>query len=33
LNRLTQAVLGDGGTIAYTWDAAGNLVAITVSGQ
>jgi YD repeat-containing protein len=33
LNRLTQAVLGDGRTIAYTWDAAGNLVAITVSGQ
>src|ERR1035437_11189817 len=24
LNRLTQAVLGDGRTIAYTWDAAGN---------
>ena len=33
LNRLTQAVLGDGRTIAYTWDAAGNLVQITVSGQ
>jgi YD repeat-containing protein len=33
MNRLTQAVLGDGRTIAYTWDAAGNLVAITVSGQ
>jgi YD repeat-containing protein len=33
LNRLTQAVLGDGRTIAYTWDAAGNLVAITVTGQ
>ena len=33
LNRLTQAVLGDGRTIAYTWDAASNLVAITVSGQ
>jgi YD repeat-containing protein len=33
LNRLTQAVLGDGRTIAYTWDAAGNVVAITVSGQ
>ena len=33
LNRLTQAVLGDGRTIAYTWDAAGNLIAITVSGQ
>ena len=32
-NRLTQAVLGDGRTIAYTWDAAGNLIAITVSGQ
>ena len=33
LNRLTRAVLGDGRTIAYTWDAAGNLVQITVSGQ
>jgi YD repeat-containing protein len=33
LNRLTQAVLGDGRTITYTWDAAGNLVGITVSGQ
>lgn len=33
LNRLTRAVLGDGRTIVYTWDAAGNLVAITVSGQ
>jgi YD repeat-containing protein len=33
LNRLTQAVLGDGRTIQYTWDAAGNLTQITVSGQ
>jgi YD repeat-containing protein len=33
LNRLTQAILGDGRTITYTWDAAGNLVQITVSGQ
>ena len=33
LNRLTRAVLGDGRTITYTWDAAGNLVQITVSGQ
>ena len=33
LNRLTQAVLGDGRTITYTWDAVGNLVQITVSGQ
>jgi YD repeat-containing protein len=34
LNRLmTCAVLGDGRTIAYTWDAAENLVQITVSGQ
>ena len=33
LNRLTQAVLGDGRTIAYTWDAAGNLIQVTVSGQ
>ncbi len=30
LNRLTQAVMGDGRTIQYTWDAAGNLVQITV---
>jgi YD repeat-containing protein len=33
LNRLTGAALGDGRTITYTWDAVGNLVAITVSGQ
>ncbi|MBZ5620067.1 MAG: hypothetical protein LAQ69_15285 [Acidobacteriia bacterium] len=33
LNRLTQAVLGDGRTIQYAWDAAGNLVGITVAGQ
>jgi len=33
LNRLTQAVLGDRRTVTYTWDAAGNLVQITVSGQ
>jgi YD repeat-containing protein len=33
LNRLTQAVLGDGRMIAYTRDTAGNLVAITVSEQ
>jgi YD repeat-containing protein len=33
LNRLTQAVLGDRRTIAYTWDATGNLVQIMVSGQ
>jgi YD repeat-containing protein len=33
LNRLTRAVLGDGRTITYTWDATGNLVQITVSGQ
>lgn len=33
LNRLTRAVLGDGRTVTYTWDAAGNLVAITVTGQ
>jgi YD repeat-containing protein len=33
LNRLMQAVLGDGRTITYTWDAAGNLVQIAVSGQ
>ena len=33
LNRLTQAVLSDGRTIQYTWDAAGNLVQVTISGQ
>jgi len=33
LNRLTQAVLSDGRTIQYTWDSAGNLVAIVVTGQ
>jgi YD repeat-containing protein len=33
LNRLLQAILGDGRTIQYTWDAAGNLVSITVTGQ
>jgi YD repeat-containing protein len=33
LNRLTQAALSDGRTVQYTWDAAGNLVQITVSGQ
>ena len=33
LNRLTQAVWSDGRTIQYTWDAAGNLVSVTVSGQ
>jgi YD repeat-containing protein len=33
LNRLTQAVLSGGRTIQYTWDAAGNLVQIQVSGQ
>jgi YD repeat-containing protein len=33
LNRLTGAAWGDGRTITYTWDAVGNLVAITVSGQ
>ena len=33
LNRLIQAALGDGRTVQYTWDPAGNLVGITVSGQ
>jgi len=33
LNRLTQAALGDGRTVQYTWDAAGNLVQITIVGQ
>jgi YD repeat-containing protein len=33
LNRLTQATLGDGRTVTYTWDLAGNLISITVTGQ
>ncbi len=33
LNRLTQATLGDGRTVTYTWDLAGNLVSIAVTGQ
>ncbi len=33
VNRLTQVATGDGRTIQYTWDAAGNLVQITISGQ
>ncbi len=31
LNRLVQAILSDGRTVTYTYDAAGNLVAVTVS--
>ncbi len=33
LNRITQVTMDDGRTIQYTWDAAGNLTQITVSGQ
>jgi YD repeat-containing protein len=33
LNRLIQVSMGDGGTIDYTWDAAGNLVGIAIKGQ
>jgi YD repeat-containing protein len=33
LNRLIQATLGDGTAIQYTWDAAGNLALITITGQ
>jgi YD repeat-containing protein len=33
LNRLTQVVLGDGRTVQYIWDLAGNLVQVTVTGQ
>jgi YD repeat-containing protein len=33
LNRLTQVSMDDGRTIQYTWDAAGNLSQITISGQ
>jgi YD repeat-containing protein len=33
LNQLTQATFADGRTIQYTWDPAGNLTQITVTGQ
>jgi YD repeat-containing protein len=33
LNRLTQVKLDDGRTVQYTWDAVGNLVQVTVTGQ
>jgi YD repeat-containing protein len=33
LNRLTQVSWGDGTTVQYTWDSAGNLAGITISGQ
>jgi YD repeat-containing protein len=33
VNRLTQAALDDGRTIQYMWDAAGNLLQITITGQ
>lgn len=33
LNRLTQATMDDGRTITYTWDANGNLLQITITGQ
>ncbi|HLK61846.1 MAG TPA: RHS repeat domain-containing protein [Bryobacteraceae bacterium] len=33
LNRLLQGNLGDGRTLQFTWDAAGNLVSIAVTGQ
>ena len=33
LNRLIQATLSDGTAIQYTWDAAGNLALITITGQ
>ncbi len=32
-NRVTQSAGDDGRMIEYTWDAAGNLVQITISGQ
>jgi YD repeat-containing protein len=32
-NRLTQVKLDDGRTVQYVWDAAGNLIQITVTGQ
>jgi len=33
LNRLTDVSWSDGSTIKYTWDAAGNLALITITGQ
>lgn len=33
LNRLTQVKFGDGRVVTYTWDLAGNLLSITVTGQ
>ncbi|HTS63237.1 MAG TPA: RHS repeat domain-containing protein [Candidatus Acidoferrales bacterium] len=33
LNRVIQAVYGDGRAVQYIWDAAGNLVQVTVTGQ
>jgi YD repeat-containing protein len=33
LNRPVQTVLGDGRAIQYTWDASGNLLQITITGQ
>ena len=33
LNRPTQVSLSDGSTVQYTWDAAGNLASITITGQ
>ncbi len=32
-NHLTQVKLGDGRVVTYTWDLAGNLIAIAVTGQ
>ncbi len=33
LNRITQASWSDGTTVQYTWDPAGNLTGITITGQ
>jgi YD repeat-containing protein len=33
LNRITQVSWSDGTTVQYTWDSAGNLAGITISGQ
>ncbi|MEO8594671.1 MAG: RHS repeat domain-containing protein [Candidatus Solibacter sp.] len=33
LNRVIEVNTGDGGTVKFTWDAAGNLALITVVGQ
>jgi len=33
LNQMVRGALGDGRTVTFTWDPAGNLVQVAVSGQ